>query len=72
MLQGASDRAIVVGVGVFLGYVAAGMIGYVPKAPPEPNIYASLVALIPAFVTAYIGAGARWIAAPGIGGPAHR
>ena len=58
--------AIIVGIGVFASYVIAGIVHYPVKYPPEPNIYASLIALAPAFVAAYIGAGARWIAAPGI------
>jgi len=61
--------AIIVGLGVFAAYVFAAMIHYPVKSPPEPNIYASLIALAPAFVAAYIGAGARWLAAPGMGTP---
>jgi len=58
--------AIIVGGGVFAGYVLANLAHVTVKAPPEPNIYASLIALAPAFVAAYLGAGARWIANPGM------
>ncbi|MEA2554158.1 MAG: hypothetical protein QOJ65_2334, partial [Fimbriimonadaceae bacterium] len=61
--------ALIVGLGVFCGYVVAGLICFHVKAPPEPNIYASLIALVPAFIAAYIGAGAKWIAVPGIRNP---
>ncbi len=56
----------IVGLGVFAAYAAAAAIHYPVKAPPEPNVYGSLIALLPAFITAYIGAAARWIANPGI------
>lgn len=56
--------AIMVGLGVFGGYLVAGLVGVHVKAPPEPNIYASLIALAPAFLFAYLGAGLRWITAP--------
>ena len=58
--------AVIVGVGVFTAYAVTSLAHVVLKAPPEPNIYASLIALVPAFISAYIGAAARWIAAPGI------
>lgn len=58
--------AMIVGLGVFAGYVVCNLIHYTVKAPPEPNIYASLIALVPALITAYIGAGARWLSNPGV------
>jgi hypothetical protein len=56
--------ALIVGLGVFLGYLVAGLVHYAVKAPPDPNIYGSLIAFVPAFIAAYLGAAARWIAAP--------
>ena len=64
--------AIVVGLGVFGGYFFAGLAGVPVKAPPEPNIYGSLVALVPAIVFSYVGAGGRWLAGPGVGQQARR
>ena len=62
--------AIIVGLGVFGGYVFAGLAGLRVAAPSEAagheNIYGSLIALAPAIVFSYIGAGVRWIAAPGL------
>ncbi len=62
--------AIMVGLGVFGGYVLAGLVGIHVKAPPmiegHENVYGSLIALAPAFVFSCIGAAARWIAAPGM------
>jgi hypothetical protein len=57
--------AILVGSGVFLAYFAARLIGFHPKAPPEPTIYASLIALAPALLFAYLGAATRWFASNG-------
>jgi hypothetical protein len=57
--------ALLVGSGVFASYAVAGLIGYHPKAPPEPNIYASLIAILPAIFFAYVGAGARWLTSGG-------
>ncbi len=62
--------AILVGGGVFLGYVFAHAFGLRVAAEPQmsghPNIYGSLIAIVPAIVFAYIGAGTRWIAGPGM------
>ena len=57
--------ALTVGGGVFLGYLVCEVAGIPIASPPQPSIYGSLVALIPAFITAYIGASARWLAGPG-------
>lgn len=68
--------AIVVGLGVFCGYVVAGLAGVHVKAAPmlagHESIYGSLIALAPAFIFAYVGAAARWIAAPGLPQPPKR
>lgn len=53
--------AIIVGLGVIAGYAFAGLTGIHVKAPPEPHLWATLIALIPAFLFAYLGAGARLI-----------
>lgn len=47
--------AIIVGLGVPLVYLIATGLGYQPKSLPEPGWYASLIALIPAFLSAYCG-----------------
>ncbi len=36
-------------------YLVARSLGYQPVSPPEPDWYASLLALIPAFIGAYAG-----------------
>jgi hypothetical protein len=65
--------ALIVGLGVFVGYLVARWIGYHPASPAmianRENIFGSLIALAPAFIAAYVGAGARWIAAPGMRSP---
>ena len=48
--------AAIVGLGVFGGYALAGLLGIAVKAPPEPNIWASLIALVPALVASLLGA----------------
>lgn len=47
--------AIIVGLGVPLVYLIASALGYRPRGVPEPGWYASLIALIPAFISAYGG-----------------
>ena len=42
-------------------YLAATGLGYHPVSPPSPGWYASLLALIPAFIGAYAGALGRMI-----------
>jgi hypothetical protein len=37
-------------------YLVASSLGYRPVSPPSPGWYASLLALIPAFIGAYLGA----------------
>ena len=53
--------ALLVGPGVFLMYLLAGLFGYVSRAPAEPGPWATLIALIPALIGAYTGAGVRWV-----------
>jgi cyanate permease len=47
--------AIIVGLGIPVVYLIATALGYHSKGAPEPGWYASLIALIPAFISAYCG-----------------
>lgn len=47
--------AIIVGLGIPLVYLIATALGYPSRSVPEPGWYASLIALIPAFISAYGG-----------------
>ncbi len=47
--------AIIVGLGVPIVYLIATALGYQSKSVPEPGWYASLIALIPAFISTYGG-----------------
>jgi hypothetical protein len=47
--------AVIVGLGVPIVYLIATALGYQPKSVPEPGWYASLIALIPAFISTYCG-----------------
>ncbi len=47
--------AIIVGLGVPIVYLIATAVGYHSKSTPEPGWYASLIALLPAFISAYAG-----------------
>ena len=47
--------ALIVGLGVPIVYLLAIALGYQARSAPEPGWYASLIALIPAFVSAYGG-----------------
>ncbi len=47
--------ALVVGLGVPIVYVIATALGYHAKSVGEPGWYASLIALIPAFISTYCG-----------------
>jgi hypothetical protein len=53
--------AIITGVCLPLGYLLARAVGYLPVDLPEPGWYASIIAIIPAFIGAYVGALARVI-----------
>ncbi len=53
--------AIITGFCLPLGYLLASTVGYLPTTPVEPGWYASALALIPAFIGAYLGALARVI-----------
>ena len=47
--------ALIVGLGVPVVYLIATALGYHSKGVPEPGWYASLIALIPAFISTYCG-----------------
>jgi hypothetical protein len=47
--------ALIVGVGIPIVYLIATALGYHAQSVPEPGWYASLIALIPAFISAYGG-----------------
>ena len=47
--------AVIVGLGVPIVYLIAAAFGYQSKSVPEPGWYASLIALIPAFISTYCG-----------------
>jgi len=47
--------ALIVGLGVPIVYLIATGLGHQSKSVPEPAWYASLIALIPAFISAYCG-----------------
>lgn len=51
--------AIITGMCLPVGYLLARAVGYLPATPLEPGWYASVIALIPAFIGAYMGALAR-------------
>jgi hypothetical protein len=53
--------AIITGLCLPVGYLFSRAIGYIPAAPLEPGWYASALALIPAFIGAYLGVLARVI-----------
>jgi hypothetical protein len=54
--------AICLGGAVPLSYALAPIFGYLVPYPPDPNIFASFIALIPAFIGAYAGVLARRVA----------
>ena len=47
--------ALIVGLGVPIVYLIATALGYHSKSVGEPGWYASLIALIPAFISTYCG-----------------
>ncbi len=55
--------ALLLGAGVFLFHLGETWLGVEPRYPSEPNIFASLVALAPAFVGVFVGVMARKTAA---------
>lgn len=52
--------AMIVALCLSAVYLVATQLGYQSVSPPSPGWYASLIALIPAFIGAYVGALARF------------
>ena len=50
---------MILGLSICCTHVAAHLLGY-KTYPIQPNVLASLLALIPSFIGAYVGAGIRW------------
>lgn len=55
--------AITIGLCLLLVHLVANLLNY-PSYPVEPNVFATLIALIPAFLGAYCGVLLRYIVAP--------
>lgn len=53
--------AAILGGSVPLSYALAPIFGYPVPYPPDPNIFASFIAFVPAFIGAYAGALGRWL-----------
>jgi hypothetical protein len=63
--RGAWLWAIIIALGIPAAYLIGGAIGATPRAPVEPNIFGSLLALIPAFLATYAGVLVRRVIATG-------
>ena len=53
--------ALIIGLGVPVSHLIGLAVGYRPPYPVEPNVLVTFIALIPAFVGAYLGVLARMI-----------
>jgi hypothetical protein len=53
--------ALIIGASIFGAHLWAQSTGYPVPYPVEPNVAITLLALIPAFIGAYSGVGARWV-----------
>ncbi len=53
--------ALIIGSSILFAHLLAALAGYKPPYPVEPNVFATLLALIPAFIGAYSGAAIRWM-----------
>ena len=53
--------ALIVGLGVPAAHLLGLLVGHRPPYPVEPNVLATFLALVPAFVGAYLGVLARSI-----------
>ena len=51
--------ALIIGLGVPLAHLIGRVFGYRPPYPVEPNVLVTFIALIPAFIGAYLGVLAR-------------
>ena len=59
--KGAWRWALIVGGGIPLAHFIGRAIGYAPPYPILPNIFATFLALIPAFIGAYCGVLLRYL-----------
>ncbi len=59
--KGAWLVALFIGSSILLFNLIASGFGLQPLEPIEPNVFATLIALIPAFIGAYAGAGGAYI-----------
>jgi hypothetical protein len=53
--------ALIFGLGILIGHLAARVLGFRPSYAVEPNVFATLLALIPAALGAVCGVALRWI-----------
>lgn len=54
--------ALIIGLGVPSAHLIGLLFGYRPPYPVEPNVFITFIALIPAFIGAYLGVLARSLA----------
>lgn len=54
--------ALIIGLGVPLAHLIGLLFGYHPPYPVEPNVFVTFIALVPAFIGAYLGVLARSLA----------
>ncbi|MCU7492912.1 MAG: hypothetical protein HF312_18035 [Ignavibacteria bacterium] len=52
--------ALIIGSSILAAHLISPFWGLYPDYPVEPSVWATTIALIPAFIGAYIGAGAGW------------
>ncbi|MGE5429785.1 MAG: hypothetical protein ACM3QX_01855 [Syntrophomonadaceae bacterium] len=52
--------AFIIGSSILAAHLISPFWGLYPDYPVEPGVWATSIALIPAFIGAYIGAGAGW------------
>jgi NO-binding membrane sensor protein with MHYT domain len=51
--------ALIVGLGIPLAHLLGLLVGYRPPYPVGPNVFVTFIALVPAFIGAYLGVLAR-------------
>lgn len=52
--------ALIIGSSILAAHLISPFWGLYPDYPVEPSVWATTIALIPAFIGSYIGAGAGW------------
>lgn len=53
--------ALIIGSGILTAHLIGPWLGLNPLYEVQPNVFATLIALIPAFIGAYIGAFIGWL-----------